>query len=159
MTQLIAIDPGTTQSAVLVWDGVRPTVPMIMPNEKLRTWLRECAPFPIAIEMIASMGMPVGAETFQTVLFIGQLKEIWEQRGLPFKLVYRREVKLHLCGTMKAKDGNIRQRLIDMFGPVGTKKNKGALYGINSHLWQALGVAVTAFDQAKTDPDYAKSFS
>jgi hypothetical protein len=97
----------------------------------------------MAVEMIACYGMPVGAETFNTCLFIGRIQEIWtHQKSLPLRLIYRREVKMHLCGTMKAKDPNIRQALLDKFGPVGTKKLPGKLYGVSSHLWAALGVAV-----------------
>ena len=61
-----------------------------------------------------------------------------------FRKVYRQDVKLHLCKSNKAKDGNIRQALIDKLGPQGTKKYPGPTYGIKSHAWAALGVAVTA---------------
>ena len=96
--------------------------------------------------MIACYGMPVGAETFETCLMIGRILEIWERRNIPHRLVFRREVKMHLCGTMKAKDPNIRQALIDKLGVVGTKKNPGPLHGVSSHLWAALAVAVFAID-------------
>lgn len=121
--------------------------PMIIPNSDLLEWVRNKAPhIPMSVEMIACYGMPVGAETFQTCLMIGRLQEIWEQKGNPIRLVYRREVKIHLCGTMKAKDPNIRQALIDRLGVVGTKKNPGPLLGVSSHLWSALAVAVYSFD-------------
>ncbi len=35
------------------------------------------------------------------------------------------------------------------FGEPGTKKNPGPTYGIKSHLWAALAVAVTAYDKIK----------
>lgn len=140
---LIAIDPGTIESAVLQWDGDRVMNPRILPNEELRQWILNGAPHePMAVEMIACYGMPVGAETFETCLFIGRLQEIWEQKGLPFRLVFRREVKRHLCGNMHAKDANIRQALVDKIGPVGTKKSPGRTYGVSKHLWSALAVAV-----------------
>ena len=60
--------------------------------------------------------------------------------------LFRKDIKIHLCGTMKAKDANIRQALIDKHGKVGTAKNKGPLYGISSHLWSALAVADYATD-------------
>jgi len=47
---------------------------------------------------------------------------------------------------MKAKDANIRQALIDKLGPVGTKKSPGPLWGVKSHIWSALAVAVTALE-------------
>jgi hypothetical protein len=50
---------------------------------------------------------------------------------------------------MKAKDGNIRQALIDRFGPVGTKKNPGWFYGFSGDVWQAYAVGVTYADMQK----------
>ena len=65
-------------------------------------------------------------------------------------LVYREDVKLHLCGSPRAKDANIRQALIDRWGgkaeAVGTVKKPGPLYGVKSHAWSALAVAVTALE-------------
>jgi hypothetical protein len=69
------------------------------------------------------------------------MQEVAEGRA---ELVFRRDVKLHLCGSARAKDPNIRQALLDRFGPVGTKKAPGPLYGVKSHIWSALAVAVTA---------------
>jgi len=146
MKKLIAIDPGTTESAVLIWDGQQVTLPEIISNDALRFRLLNGSQHPIACEMIASYGMAVGREVFETCLMIGRIQEIAAQRNQPCSLIYRLQVKNHLCHTSKAKDANIRQALIDRFGCVGTKKNPGPLFGISSHLWAALGVAVTAFD-------------
>jgi hypothetical protein len=63
------------------------------------------------------------------------------------QLVYRRDVKLHLCHSPRAKDANVRQALIDRLGPQGTKKNPGPTYGMKSHLWAALAVGVYAMDK------------
>jgi hypothetical protein len=60
------------------------------------------------------------------------------------ELIYRKDIKLFLCGTMRAKDANIRQALIDKIGPQGTKAQPGPTYGIKSHSWAALAVAVYA---------------
>lgn len=59
----------------------------------------------------------------------------------------RLDVKIHLCKTAKAKDANIRQALIDRFGYPGTKHHPGVLYGVKTHCWAALGVAVCAYDR------------
>jgi hypothetical protein len=56
-------------------------------------------------------------------------------------------VKMHLCGTTKAKDSNIRQAIVDKFGGIQATKKGGSLYGINSHVWPALGVALTVAKQ------------
>ena len=144
---ILAIDPGTTESAFVVWDGsVRDSG--FVPNEAIRRFLTARLEFltcdRIAIEMIASYGMPVGKETFETCLWIGRFMERAQQ---PVSLVYRKDVKMHLCGSMKAKDGNIRQALIDKHGPPGTKKKPGKTYGISGHLWAALAVADYALTQ------------
>jgi hypothetical protein len=98
----------------------------------------------LALEMIASYGMAVGAEVFETVRWIGRMQQVWRDPEA-VRLVYRRDVKLHLCGSARAKDQNVRQALIDSLGPVGVKKTPGPLYGVKSHAWSALAVAVTAW--------------
>ena len=141
---LLAIDPGTTESGFVEFrDGVIAN-PAVWPNELLIERLSDGgADDQLCIEMIASYGMPVGAETFQTCLWIGRFIQQWKiSTGQNATLVYRRDVKLHLCGTARAKDANIRQALIDKFGPTGTKKNPGKTYGLKSHLWSAFALAV-----------------
>jgi hypothetical protein len=140
---LLAVDPGTTESGYVVLDNddrivMRGIVsnPQMLGFVETASWADE-----LAIEMIASYGMPVGAEVFDTCVFIGRMMQATTWCG-PV-LVYRRDVKMHLCGTARAKDANIRQALIDIFGPPGTVKNKGGTYGIKSHMWAALGVAAT----------------
>jgi hypothetical protein len=148
---VIAIDPGNEQSAFLI---LHPHVGSfgIVHNDNMIDWIRRWslggAGDHLAIEMIASYGMPVGREVFETCVMIGRFIEAW---GRPYTLVYRRDVKMHLCGNNAAKDGNIRAALIDRFGPgkakaVGTIKAKGPLYGISNDVWSALAVAVTWSD-------------
>ena len=155
MKRIFAIDPGTTDSgwAQLV-DG-RVVASDVWPNEELIKRLRGdghgCVDTSevCAIEMIASYGMPVGKEVFETCEWIGRFREAWRQgRGRLPILIYRKDVKIHLCGTPKAKDPNIRQALIDKLGPQGTKKAPGPTYGVRSHAWTALAVAVTAMETA-----------
>ena len=77
----------------------------------------------LVIEMIASYGMPVGKEVFETCVWIGRFKELAIIRNIKVEYIYRKDEKMNLCQSMKAKDSNIRQALIDRFGIVGTKKN------------------------------------
>lgn len=77
----------------------------------------------VVIEMIASYGMPVGESVFQTCVWIGRFVQIADFYQIPVRYVYRKDEKMNICHSMKAKDSNIRQALIDRFGPVGTKKN------------------------------------
>jgi hypothetical protein len=99
-----------------------------------------------AIEMIASYGMAVGASTFETCVWIGRFTEVARVEPV---LCYRKDIKLFLCGTMRAKDANVRQALLDFVGPQGTKAKPGTTYGIKSHSWAALAVAVFAAANTK----------
>lgn len=146
---VLAIDPGTHESAMLGLSEGGIGERTHCPNDKCLEYLRAIeGSHIVAVEMVACYGMAVGKEVFETCLVIGRIQEICAQKGWPCRLVYRRDVKLWLCGSMKAKDGNIRQALIDKYGPPGTKKAPGFTYGISSHLWSALAIA----DFARNNP-------
>lgn len=152
MKRILAIDPGDTKSAVVVYDphARRILTAMDEPNETILEWLKSqtsgsAVDLLMACEMAACYGMPVGAEIFDTCVWIGRYWQAWSGAAVR---VYRRQVKLHLCGSMRAKDPNVRQALMDKFGPgreraMGTKRQPGPLYGISGDLWAALDVAVT----------------
>lgn len=97
------------------------------------------------IEMIASYGMPVGAEVFDTCVWIGRF--VQARKSSIYDYIYRKEEKMNLCQSMRAKDSNIRQALIDRFGNVGTKKNQGFFYGFKKDIWAAFAVGVTYLDK------------
>ena len=149
---MIAIDPGNERSAWVMYDGDRIAAAGIEPNEHILGLLDIERSFgsEVVIEMIASYGMPVGREVFDTCVWIGRFMEA----AGGAELVYRKDVKMHLCGQTRAKDANIRQALIDRFGPgkdkaIGTKKEPGPLYGLKADMWAALAVAVTYDDQRR----------
>jgi hypothetical protein len=147
---ILAIDPGPIESGYVIFDGTKVLRSDVLPNNALflfvKYTLQKEEASSIAVEMIASYGMPVGAEVFETCVVVGQIVEMasYYLSAEAITRVFRKDVKLHLCGTSKAKDGNIRQALIDKLGPQGTKKQPGPLYGVKSHAWAALAVAVTA---------------
>jgi len=143
---LIGIDPGPREFSWVLWDGSRVVACGDEPNYQPGAFLTRSVGYPVAVEWIESFGMAVGREVFETVFSIGRMAAMKNVRLVP-----RRDVKLHLCGSARAKDANIRQALIDRFGPVGTRKNPGPLFGISNHRWAALAVAVTAFDVATTE--------
>jgi hypothetical protein len=152
---ILAIDPGTTESAWVLYDAdaKRPLEFRKERNDCVLHALRinglgmhradQCV-----VEMVASYGMAVGAEVFNTVKWIGRFVEAFAMANrVEPDTLERRPVKLHLCNSAKAKDGNIRQALIDRFGgkdkAIGSKKNPGPLYGVSGDVWQALALAVT----------------
>lgn len=145
--RILAIDPGPTESAYLLYEDGRPIQFGKRDNSDV---LRECSvAHPdvaiLIIEQVAAMGMAVGAEVFETVFWSGRFAQAW---GGQWDRVKRHEVKIHLCGNMRAKDANIRASLIDRYGPgkelaIGTKKKPGPLYGLSGDCWSALAIAVT----------------
>lgn len=140
MKTVLAIDPGTTESAFVVWDG-KVIHSGFIPNEEMLPIVATAVNSGIdliAIEMIACYGMAVGKETFETCVWIGRFME---RATRPVHRVTRLAVKMHLCHTAKAKDANVRQALIDKHGAPGTKKAPGPTYGVSGHLWAALAVA------------------
>ena len=146
---ILAIDPGNTQSAYALLDAeLRPVSFGIMLNEMLleKLYSQEFYYDDLAIEMVASYGMPVGREVFDTVLWIGRF---YEAAHGDKHLVFRMEEKINLCHDSRAKDANIRQALIDRFGPVGTKKDPGWFYGVKKDVWAAIAVGVTLADKLK----------
>ena len=145
--RILSLDPGTNQSGFCLLQGETVLESGVFDNPTMRVYLKATEADFLAIEMIASYGMPVGKETFETVLWIGRFMEAWGNDD-QVQLIYRKDVKSFLCGSMKAKDANIRQALIDKLGPVGTAKNKGPLYGVKSHAWSALAVGITAAAKA-----------
>jgi len=153
---LLAIDPGYTQSAWIEYDAGRPTAFDIAPNHDLLDVIHQTSAHRLAIESVASYGMAVGAEVFETCVWAGRFIQQWVAAGRDestIRRVYRREVKLHLCGSMRAKDPNVRAALIDRYGPgkgkaIGLKASPGPLYGIRADVWAALAVAVTATETA-----------
>lgn len=150
---ILAIDPGTEKSAFVVYHPDRGTVGTFghEHNAHLLTGISKTGLADadhMAIEMVASYGMPVGREVFETCVWVGRFIQAF---GRQYTKVYRQEVKLHLCKSPRANDSNIRAALLDRFGPgkakaVGVKKSPGPLYGISGDIWSALAVAVTWAD-------------
>lgn len=147
---VLALDPGPQQTAWVKWNPLENRVMAcdIQPNEHVIQQLIFCSSASaIAIEMVASYGMAVGKEVFETVLWIGRF---YERCPIEPRLVYRRDVKLHLCHSMRAKDANVRQAIIDRFGgqesAIGKKANPGPLRGVKSHIWSALAIALFVAD-------------
>lgn len=159
---VLAIDPGYEQSAFVFYDAARRRLHAfgIIPNAEMRrvllageTWIDQVGPITAAscaIEKIAMGGMVAGQETFDTAMWVGRFVECWQSRPSrsDVYLVKRIDEKMHLCHDSRAKDANIRTALLDKFGPgkeraIGTKKAPGPLYGVTSHVWSALAVAIT----------------
>lgn len=151
--KVLAIDPGPTQSAFVVWDGERIGDMGKLENSSLLVSLLapemfDAIPDVCIIEKVASYGMAVGESVFETVFWTGRFCQAWGKKGF-FDRMPRMSVKMHLCGQARAKDANIRQALIDRFGEPGRKKSPGLTYGLSGDTWQSFALAVTWLDQNK----------
>lgn len=151
--RILAIDPGNTESGYAVIE--MPDFKLIefgkVANEQLLELLEGLNDSNvIAIEMIASYGMPVGKDVFETCVWIGRLVQVLQGKDITY--IYRKDEKMALCGSTKAKDSNIRQALIDRYAErdfkngKGTKKNKDVFYGVSKDVWQAIAVGVTYWE-------------
>lgn len=151
--RIFAIDPGPDMSGWVDLTDGKPVAFGHCENDELLAILGKsrltCEI--LAIEWIQNYGMPAGQSLFMTALWVGRFVEMWPHVSL---LVTRPTVKCHVCGSARAKDGNVRQALVDRFGGkelgIGRKKTPGPLYGLRGHCWAALAVAVTVLDRGIT---------
>lgn len=150
--RILAIDPGTTESAwMFLVDGL-PDGFGKAENAMVRRLLLASSHRPdvLVIEEVRSYGMPVGREVFDTVRWCGRFEEVAATLGLPVAWLGRKEIVVNLCGSAKAKDANVHRALLDRFGgdgAKGTKARPGPLYGVSGDVWSALAVGCTWFDQ------------
>lgn len=136
----------------------------------------------LAIEGMENLGMAVGKTVFDTCMLVGRLLErgylagrlneetyydedediygdlyetSWTVGGNDYeniKLIYRKQEKMNLCGTMRSKDKDIRQALVERFAPStpnggkGSKADQGWFYGFRADIWSAYAVATTYHD-------------
>jgi len=77
----------------------------------------------LAIEQIASFGMPVGNDIFETVYWTGRFVQVWPGE---FTRIKRKTICANICHTATASDANIKSALIDLYGgqnkAIGGKK-------------------------------------
>lgn len=155
---LLAIDPGNKESGYVVVDVYEGKIQKVLIREKAKNkdlleWIKWDFPgiTDVAIEMVASYGMAVGATVFDTCVWIGRFMQQVKTfiPNADMHRIYRKDEKICICGSMKAKDSNIRQALVDIYAPggdnygKGTKDNPGFFYGFKSDIWQAFAVAHT----------------
>lgn len=154
--RILAIDPGNALSAFTIIDaGNRKPVAFAKTlNEALLESIEQGA-FSydvVYIEMVASYGMAVGAEVFDTCVWVGRYLQAAMVAGADVHLVTRLHVKLHHCHDSKAKDSNIVRALVDRFAygqpnyGKGTRADPGWFYGFSADVWQAYALAVYASD-------------
>lgn len=158
MVKILALDPGDTYTgyALIEMPEFKLTEFGKVENKDLIYDLTEKVSLcdVCAIEMIASYGMPVGKSVFDTCVWIGRF---WQRIAgacpVPVDFIYRKDEKISICGSMKAKDANIRQELINRYARhdfktgKGTKADPDTFYGVAADAWQAIAVGVTWYEK------------
>lgn len=157
---ILAVDPGNTESAYVVLDrdSLKP-----LAFDKVSNWdllkliednhFRAVTDF--GIEMVASYGMRVGKDVFETCVWIGRFAESFEHHeNIEAKFIYRKsDVCPNICHDSRANDADIRHGLIDRFAKhdfkagKGRKKNPDWFFGFRADIWQAYAVGVTYHDR------------
>ena len=152
--KILGIDTGTTETGWAIYDTETHTVTQmgVSSNKETLDIIASGDYDVVSLEMIASYGMAVGKTTFETVFWIGRFAQKAENINKPFYRYYKKvDINPTICLNSQAKDKNIRRAILDLFPKtgggaepsVGTKNNQGVLYGIKSHIYPALAVALT----------------
>lgn len=146
---ILALDPGTKQTAYVYFVSGCVEDKGILPNEEMVTLVRIFArPVDVvAIEFIQCYGMAVGREVFETVYWTGQIAHQAKLRGFEVKRFGRVTVKTWVTGMGRATDTNVHQALMLKYG--GTKKGE-PLHGVKKDIWAALAVATYVHEASKT---------
>ncbi len=145
---IVAIDPSSAgRNGLAMKVGDRLVVGVVSPDVIIAAIRDNTEPGDVVYcETIECYGMAVGKAVFETCFFIGEYRRAAADAGVQFVHCYRSKIKIHLCNSVKAKDGNIRQALIDRWGEPGTKKKPGMTHGIAGDGWAALAVLTYAID-------------
>lgn len=155
--KLIALDVGTTQSGYCIVDvdTYKPLEFGKVDNNILLEKVKNSEYDMLVYEEFQSYGMPVGKSTIESITWNGRYIQSALDREKKVYAIYRKDEKINLCGTMKAKDSNIRQALVDRFAKFdfksgkGTKNNKDFFYGFSKDSWSAFAISTTWIDKQK----------
>jgi Holliday junction resolvasome RuvABC endonuclease subunit len=140
--RILGIDPGPTQSAFALIDGTRILNAATIGNKEFLSIVEVCRCDLIACEGLFYQGNIAGSSLWQTAYMIGMIFDRTEP--IRFVLLPSRTVTTAICGLARCSDKDIKIALEERYGPPGTKKNPGQLYGMDSHVRSALAVALTA---------------
>lgn len=143
--KVLAIDPGTSESAYVIWDGAKVCEHGYLANAALKQRLTGNRYDVLAIERVFFYGRG-GCELTGTIEWIGRFDADCSAILIPASTI-----RSHICGTSKSGDPEVIAAISDRFGgrkqAQGTNKSPGPLYGITKHKWSALAVAITAYDR------------
>ena len=155
--RILCLDVGTVESGYVIMDYNPFTLYEFgkINNEELLDIVKSKNYEVLVYEEFQCYGMPIGKSTIQSITWNGRYIQSALDRGITVDFIYRAEEKMSLCNSMKAKDSNIRQALIDRFANFdfkngkGTAKNKDVFYGVTKDVWSAIAIGVTYYEKNK----------
>ncbi len=99
-TVVLAIDPGPVESGYVLWNGKKILDMGKITNGKMINVIY-VADDPtldvVAVEMVASYGMAVGATVFETCVWIGRFVEATQIMGYNDVVIFRKDVKIQVA--------------------------------------------------------------
>ena len=175
MIKVLAIDPGTTQSAYALLDDAYTLLSTDKVDNDTLLDIIERTPgvdaviiedmeprYPRKGEAGTAAGVIVGESTYKTLRWMGRFEQVARERQRLVYTVYRRDEIAALVrkkelseNAPKHADGQIRAALIarfarhDKVNGRGTKANPDIFYGVAGDMWQAIAVGVTWLDRQK----------
>ena len=161
---ILAIDPGDVRSAYSLLDPIKLNlVDMGLVDNSVLIADILSGKFEgvgeVVIEYPQPRGQPMYTQLVDAIFWIGRFAQAL---GGQVALMDRKDVKMHLCFTPRAKDSNVRAALMSYFAlderflpgdgktpVIGNKRKRGPLYGVRKDIWAALAVAITHMDKLK----------
>ena len=151
---ILAIDAGTTESGYAIMkEPSEDELTLIsfgkIENKHLLEIIKTAEYDIVAYEQFQCFGMAVGESTIESITWNGRFIQAALDRKADVFPVYRKEEKMALCHSLKAKDANIKQALIDRYAKKdkargkGTKKDPDVFFGVSKDAWSAIAVGVT----------------
>ena len=160
MNTILGIDPGSSQSGYAIWHVPDQSLVTsgVADNQELMQEVINRHSGPIVIELTPLYPMKtagghayVPSQVGDTMFETGRFHEyILQYTNVDPVYIKRSEVLKNLEANKRnrgTKDSQVIAMLTQRLGSKGTKANPGPLFGIASHAWQALAVAITAIDQ------------
>lgn len=153
---IISLDVGTTQSGFCIGNSetCEPKYFGKIDNEELVKIVKSFDYDVLVYEEFQSYGTQMGISTITSITWNGRFIQIAKDRGKQVFPVYRREVKMNLCNSVKANDANVRSALISRFAKFdfkngkGTKEHKDWFFGFKADIWSSYGIFITYLDKA-----------
>lgn len=150
---ILAIDPGPTTCGFVIYD---PHTQRVSSAHAELSWpdvRRRLADHLLTSALVVCERIQAGPPSSDVVLtteVVGRVIEWCDSTRMPLELLYRRDALAALGISAKGpKDPLVRAALIELHGgtkqqAVGNRFNRGPLYGVSSHAWAALALAVTS---------------